>query len=107
MRLIHTEPEQIYRGVVYVLTCDKCGDQYVGHTERKFSIRVKEHMTSVEKKDKTKCRHYSKPHHVKAYFRAQIIKKVSPCTTTYLLEREDHWIKTLDTKSPHGINKYN
>ena len=95
------------KGVVYVLTCDKCGDQYVGQTERKLSTRVKEHMTSVDKKEKTMGLHFNKPHHSKAYFRAQIIEKVIPCTTTYLLEREDHWIKTLDTKSPHGINLYN
>ena len=57
-------------------------------------------MTSVDKKEKTMCLHYNLPHHSKAYFRAQIIKKVSPCTTIYLLEREDYWIRTLDTKSP-------
>ena len=61
---------------------------------RRFSDRIKEHMTSVEKKDKTMGLHYTQPNHSKAYFRAQIIEKVSPC----LLEREDYWIKKLDTK---------
>ena len=61
---------------------------------RRFSNRIKEHMTSVEKKDKTMGLHYTQPNHSKAYFRAQIIEKVSPC----LLEREDYWIKKLDTK---------
>ena len=95
------------KGVIYILTCDKCNKQYVGQTIRRFSDRVKEHMTSVEKKDKTMGTHYLLPHHSKAYFRAQIIEKVSPCTPLYLTEREDFWIRTLDTKTPKGINIYN
>ena len=63
-------------------------------------------MTSVDKNEKTMCLHYNLPHHSKPYFRAQIIKKVSPCTTLYLLEREDYWIRTLDTYSSQGINIY-
>ena len=46
------------KGVIYVLTCDKCSKQYVGQTIRKFSDRLKEHMTSVDKKDKTIGAHY-------------------------------------------------
>ena len=72
---------------------------------RRFSDRIKEHMTSVHKRDKTMGLHYNLPNHSKAYFRAQIIEKVSPGTTAYLLEREDYWIRTLDTKTPQGINK--
>ena len=78
----------------------------MGQTIRRFSDRVKEHMTSVEKKDKTVGSHYHLPNHSKAYFRAQIIEKVIPCTTAYHLEREDFWIKTLDTKNPKGLNIY-
>ena len=88
------------------LTCDKCHKQYVGQTLRRFSDRVKEHMTSVEKKDKKVGSHYNLPHHSKAYFRAQIMGKVFPCTTPFLLERKYFWIKTLDTKTPQGINIY-
>ena len=56
--------------------------------------------------DKTMGSHYLLPHHSKAYFRAQIIEKVSPCTPLYLTEREDYWIRKLDTKAPKGINIY-
>ena len=63
-------------------------------------------MTSVEKKDKTMGSHYNLTHHSKAYFRAQLIEKVFPCTTAYLLGRDEFWIKTLDTKTPQGIKIY-
>ena len=61
-------------------------------------------MYSIEKKDKTVGTHYLEPHHKKAYFRAQIIERVIPCTPTYLLEREEHWIRKFDTKHPLGLN---
>ena len=61
-------------------------------------------MTSIEKKDKTVGAYFLKPNHKKAYFRAQIIERVIPCTPNYLLEREDYWIRTFDTKHPLGMN---
>ncbi|XP_071116412.1 uncharacterized protein [Haliotis cracherodii] len=37
-------------GAVYHIQCD-CGDSYVGETSRPLPIRIKEHKTSVHKKD--------------------------------------------------------
>jgi hypothetical protein len=36
----------------------------------------------------------------------QIIEKVSPCTSNFLLERENFWIERLGTKEPKGMNRY-
>ena len=38
-------------------------------------------------------------------FRALIIERVVPNDGAWLLEREEMWIKRLDTKRPHGLNK--
>ena len=36
-------------GVVYLITCQTCGDQYVGETGRPLCVRVKEHLDGLEK----------------------------------------------------------
>ena len=38
-------------------------------------------------------------------FRALIIERVVPNDGAWLLEREEMWIKRLDTKRPHGLNR--
>ncbi|EYC41748.1 hypothetical protein Y032_0558g3424 [Ancylostoma ceylanicum] len=34
-------------GVVYLITCKSCGDQYIGETERPLCIRIKEHLDGM------------------------------------------------------------
>ena len=36
---------------------------------------------------------------------AQIIEKVMPNTPQYRLEREEMWIRLLETRVPFGLNK--
>ena len=40
------------RHLVYKFTCDICEAFYIGQTSRMFSLRFKEHMRSLDKKDK-------------------------------------------------------
>lgn len=35
--------------LVYCLTCDDCGKQYVGITTRKLKMRIKEHINNINK----------------------------------------------------------
>ena len=44
------------------------------------------------------------PAHEKAYSRAKIIERVTPNFAFHRLEREDFWIRKLETKSQHGLN---
>ena len=39
-----------HRGCVYKINCD-CGSSYIGETGRPFNLRLKEHITSVDKLD--------------------------------------------------------
>ncbi|EYC13370.1 hypothetical protein Y032_0044g948 [Ancylostoma ceylanicum] len=36
-------------GVVYLITCRTCGDEYVGETGRPICVRIKEHLDGLNK----------------------------------------------------------
>ncbi|EYB96817.1 hypothetical protein Y032_0146g2521 [Ancylostoma ceylanicum] len=40
-------------GVVYLITCQSCGDQYVGETGRPLCIRIKEHLDGMARSSMT------------------------------------------------------
>ncbi|EYC01487.1 hypothetical protein Y032_0107g3832 [Ancylostoma ceylanicum] len=41
------EGDCMVSGVVYLITCQACGDQYIGETGRPLCIRVKEHLDGM------------------------------------------------------------
>ena len=93
------------QGVVYLTTCAKCGKQYVGQTGRSLNTRIKEHLCNIRKGEQVSGIHYNSPGHLHGHMQVQIIEKVTPNNELYRLEREEHWIKTLVTKIPFGLNK--
>ena len=58
----------------------------------------------INKKDTANARHFNSKGHTLSDFRALIIERVIPNDGAWLLEREDFWIKKLETKSPKGLN---
>ena len=96
--------------VVYLLTCSVCQKQYVGETKRAFMIRYKEHMKDIEyKRDKPLAHHAQQHQEVAATFTPQILEviRLNPeldSTTTVRRKREIHWIYTLRTLAPEGLN---
>ncbi|EYB90672.1 hypothetical protein Y032_0216g2377 [Ancylostoma ceylanicum] len=40
-------------GVVYLITCQSCGDQYIGETGRPLCIRIKEHLDGMARSTMT------------------------------------------------------
>ena len=91
-------------GVIYLLSCIKCQKQYVGQTGRILHDRIREHMYSIVKNEKTIGTHFNSKGHNHLDMRVTVIEKVIPNTNNYRLEREDWWIKTLKTKQPKGLN---
>ena len=67
--------------------------------------RVREHLNSIDNKSGTVGEHFNTRGHTKAHIRFQVIEKVTPNSTHYLLEREEFWIKRFATKHPFGLNK--
>ena len=93
-------------GVIYLTDRKKCGIQYVGQTARTFCSRIREHRGDIiNKRDTANALHYNSKGHSLDDFRAMVIERVIPNDGAWLLEREDFWIKRLETKRPKGLNK--
>ena len=75
-------------------------------TARTFCARMREHRGDIiNKRDTANAMHYNSKGHSLDDFRTTIIEPVIPNDGAWLLEREDFWIKKLETKSPKGLNK--
>ena len=64
------------------------------------------HIYSIQKKNVTAVgEHFCSKNHCTSDLRAQIIEKVMPNTPQVRLEREEMWIRLMETKLPYGLNK--
>lgn len=91
--------------VVYLLECKKCPrrNQYVGQTQRNMSQRIAGHRAASKIKTNLPIyKHFSLPNHnLERDIRVTILEK----TTKEMLDlRERHWINTLETVYPKGLN---
>lgn len=108
-------------GVIYMIKCP-CGKAYIGQTSRSIKIRLTEHRSSIrtyrKEKDRqetnkygesTVARHFYEMRRNISDLRWVVIEKVfgndESQIKTRLLQREVHWIVTLDTKAPNGLNE--
>lgn len=92
--------------VIYLLECKKChkAAQYVGQTKRTLSQRIAGHrQASTLKTHLPLYKHFagSRDHN---FERDIIITILEKTTQEKLNDREGHWIKTLDTVVPKGLN---
>ena len=92
--------------VVYLLECTKCtkGNQYVGQTGRKLSERLAGHRAARTKKPNLPLyKHFNtkKDHDFERDTKLTILEKTAK---HLLLTRESHWMNTLETVYPKGLN---
>ena len=114
---IDIEPNKVHcklQNYIYLLTCNFCNIQYVGESVIHLNLRM-----NIHRKGKTGCEvlidHFSNVC-CGCSFRIQILeklpgdgycqgnKRIDDNMRKYRLEREDHWIKTLRTVYPYGLN---
>ncbi len=102
------------KNVVYLLSCNTCGVQYVGETRRKLRERMGEHLRSITKPGSANCKimasHFSEPNCRNNDFNIQILEKIRDDLaieegTRIRQERESYWIKLLKSKYPYGLNQ--
>ena len=99
--------------VIYLLSCKKCGLQYVGSTKTKFRLRFNNHksrlrshnMLSINEKDNDDIiyKHFWSPGHSGIDdVNVQIIDKVS--NEKELRDKEGQWAYKINSISPNGLN---
>jgi hypothetical protein len=92
-------------GVVYAIVCRKCGDIYIGETERKLAERFREHLNLASKQDITKstvAQHYNLPNH--SYTDMEVMGLLHVSNTNFRKIREKQLIQKLGTLIPLGLN---
>ena len=92
--------------VVYLITCEKCKEQYVGETDRKLKDRFAEHQGYVRNKITSKATgsHFNLPGHRLSDMRIRIIEKIHNKDPLYRKKRESMFINKFNTKL-QGLNK--
>ncbi|XP_018108445.1 uncharacterized protein LOC108711328 [Xenopus laevis] len=98
--------------VIYLATC-RCGQQYVGKTTRRLKDRVLEHLACINRRDFSSAiaEHVIDKHQaMEQYVTFQVIEfiklgKRKGDIEDKLTKREFHWILTLNTAKPKGLNK--
>jgi len=96
------------QNVVYLISCQRCGKQYVGETKRQCISRTKEHRADIKHNRNTPvAKHFNKENHSINDFSVQIIEHINsdPDTSVQLRRKREHyWIYNLQTVQPLGLN---
>ena len=96
--------------VVYLISCRKCGVQYVGETRQKLRSRFNNHRNRLKSMANLYLyKHFSSDGHTEDDMCIMPIEKVEDlgsrsASTSKRLEREDYWCRELCTYYPYGLN---
>ena len=82
---------------IYAIRCLPTGKQYIGQ-----STNIKDRI-SVHLSKGCNCRYLTRA--IKKYERHNFVSEILElCSESILDDRESHWISTLDTVAPNGLN---
>lgn len=88
--------------LIYLISCKKCQACYVGKTTNSSRDRLNGHRGNIRKGTEAYLmrHHFTKVHNISD----MQIKPIELCNKNNLAEREKHWIRTLNTLFPYGLN---
>ncbi|XP_039261676.2 uncharacterized protein LOC120337843 [Styela clava] len=91
--------------VIYLISCKKCGMQYIGETGRHLKYRITEHIRSIktQNKDLVVGAHFSQPGHSLKDLSVIGIEKLFH-DHIYRKNKESHYIHLFGTHEPQGMN---
>ena len=100
--------------LIYLISCKKCGLQYVGETKRPFRSRIYEHTRSVliddENRSTPVSRHYSQKNHSVKDMEFSVLhwmgNETKSDATPRRRSQELYYIWLLPTLAPAGINVF-
>ena len=92
--------------VIYCISCNHCGEQYIGETHRPLKDRFGEHRGYVNRKEVKKAtgNHFNSSGHSISDMRIQIVEKMFTRDIFFRKQREHFYINKFDTKR-NGLNK--
>ena len=92
--------------VIYLLCCNVCQQsQYVGETSGPLRQRFYIHRSDINiDKGSLVTKHFNSPGHTLQNMRVTAIERIYSLKREDRLRREGHWIKTLKTLTPFGLN---
>ena len=107
------------QGVVYLIECSNCGIRYVGETTQKLKDRINQHRSDIKRQqDTVVATHFNQQckdiNYLQIIPLEKVVRNVPQAYTTVIIERSDEvrflqreqvWIKKLNTLSPFGLNK--
>lgn len=95
------------KNIIYLITCAKCRQQYVGETQRELRQRVTDHRHCIRNKVKTPVGlHFNRPDHTLEDLRVTVLESLYGWGDNVELrrEKERQWQVKLGTIFPRGIN---
>ena len=91
------------RNIIYVVTCEKCGKQYVGETGRSLRDRLNDHKSDIRNKRRTPlATHFNLPDHSVFHVKITPVEVVE--NRFARLRREQDLQRLFRTQYPLGIN---
>ena len=99
------------RNVVYLLTCNCCGKQYVGSTTTRFRDRFNQYKSNINlyglgrrdfRQEELIVHFYSEGHN--GSYKDINVKIIDYCDPNDPEDRENFWIDKLGTMHPQGLN---
>ena len=93
------------RNIIYVITCAKCGLQYVGETGRSARDRLTDHRSTITTHKQTAIGlHFNTNQHKISDVIFTPVEALGTSSTEKRKKSEKDWIKKLDTYFPNGLN---
>lgn len=92
--------------LIYLITCTKCQQQYVGKTSNTLYTRFTGTKSDIKsnKKSLPIVHHFNSNNHSITDVSIMGIESIHTHTERIILKRESYWISRLRTLKPHGIN---
>lgn len=93
------------KNVIYVISCKKCGLQYVGQSGNTFQERFRGHIADIRQGNNVKpvSRHFTSVNHTTNDVNVTIVAQTTD-NLNVRLRTEETWISRLGTKHPSGLN---
>ena len=97
----------VTRNIIYYIICKKCGDLYIGESERRLGDRFREHLGDIRRNktpNKEVSVHFNSNGHSVSDIQVCVISSINGNTLARKV-KESFYIHKLGTVHPGGMNR--